>query len=33
MGSHGRRGIAKFVLGSQANRVLTHTTTPMLIVR
>jgi nucleotide-binding universal stress UspA family protein len=33
MGSHGRRGIAKFVLGSQANRVLTHSTTPMLIVR
>ncbi len=33
MGSHGRRGIAKFVLGSQANRVLTHSTVPMLIVR
>jgi nucleotide-binding universal stress UspA family protein len=33
MGSHGRRGLAKFVLGSQANRVLTHSTTPMLIVR
>jgi len=33
MGSHGRRGIAKFVLGSQASRVLTHSTTPMLIVR
>jgi len=33
MGSHGRRGIAKFVLGSQATRVLTHSTTPMLICR
>jgi nucleotide-binding universal stress UspA family protein len=33
MGSHGRRGFARFVLGSQAMRVLTHTTTPMLICR
>jgi nucleotide-binding universal stress UspA family protein len=33
MGSHGRRGIVKFVLGSQATRVLTHSTTPMLICR
>jgi nucleotide-binding universal stress UspA family protein len=33
MGSHGRRGLAKFVLGSQASRVLTHSATPMLIVR
>jgi len=33
MGSHGRRGLVKFVLGSQASRVLTHSTTPMLIVR
>jgi nucleotide-binding universal stress UspA family protein len=33
MGSHGRRGLARFVLGSQASRVLTHSTTPMLIVR
>jgi nucleotide-binding universal stress UspA family protein len=33
MGSHGRRGVVKFILGSQASRVLTHTTTPMLIVR
>jgi len=33
MSSHGRRGIAKFVLGSQATRVLTHTTVPMLICR
>ncbi len=33
MASHGRRGIAKFVLGSQATRVLTHTTVPLLICR
>jgi nucleotide-binding universal stress UspA family protein len=33
MGSHGRRGLVKFILGSQATRVLTHSTTPMLIVR
>jgi nucleotide-binding universal stress UspA family protein len=33
MGSHGRRGVVKFILGSQASRVLTHTTIPMLIVR
>jgi nucleotide-binding universal stress UspA family protein len=33
MGSHGRRGLARFVLGSQAMRVLTHTATPMLICR
>ncbi len=33
MGSHGRRGIVRFVLGSQASRVLTHSTIPMLICR
>ena len=33
MSSHGRRGIAKFVLGSQATRVLAHTTVPLLICR
>jgi nucleotide-binding universal stress UspA family protein len=33
MGSHGRRGVVKFILGSQATRVLTHSATPMLIVR
>jgi len=33
MASHGRRGIAKFVLGSQATRVLTHSTVPLLICR
>ncbi len=33
MASHGRRGIAKVVLGSQATRVLTHSTIPLLICR
>jgi nucleotide-binding universal stress UspA family protein len=33
MASHGRRGIARFVLGSQATRVLTHSTVPLLICR
>ena len=33
MASHGRRGIAKFILGSQATRVLAHTAVPLLICR
>lgn len=33
MSSHGRRGLAKFVLGSQATRVLTNITIPLLIAR
>lgn len=33
MSSHGRRGFAKFVLGSQATRVLTHTSIPLLVAR
>lgn len=33
MASHGRRGFARFVLGSQATRVLTHSTVPMLVCR
>lgn len=33
MASHGRRGLAKVVLGSQATRVLTHSTMPLLICR
>ena len=33
MASHGRRGIARFVLGSQATRVLAHSTVPLLICR
>ncbi len=33
MSSHGRRGLAKFVLGSQATRVLASTTIALLIAR
>jgi nucleotide-binding universal stress UspA family protein len=33
MASHGRRGIAKLVLGSQATRVLAESTTPVLICK
>lgn len=33
MASHGRRGLMRFLLGSQANKVLTHGTTPVLICR
>jgi nucleotide-binding universal stress UspA family protein len=33
MASHGRRGLAKLVLGSQATRVLTHSTVPVLICK
>lgn len=33
MGSHGRRGMSKLLLGSQAHNVLTHTTKPVLIAR
>ncbi len=33
MGSHGRRGVMRFLLGSQANRVVTHSTVPVLIYR
>lgn len=33
MASHGRRGLMRFLLGSQANKVLTHSTTPVLICR
>lgn len=33
MGSHGRRGIKRVLLGSQAYEVLTHSTVPTLIVR
>jgi nucleotide-binding universal stress UspA family protein len=33
MGSHGRRGLAKLFLGSQATRVLTMSTVPVLICR
>jgi nucleotide-binding universal stress UspA family protein len=33
MSSHGRRGIARALLGSQATNVLTHSTVPVLICR
>ena len=33
MASHGRRGIARVLLGSQAVNVLTHSTVPVLICR
>jgi nucleotide-binding universal stress UspA family protein len=33
MASHGRRGLAKFILGSQATRVLAHSAVPLLICR
>jgi nucleotide-binding universal stress UspA family protein len=33
MGSHGRRGLNKLLLGSQAQNVLTHTKRPVLIAR
>ena len=33
MGSHGRRGLEKLVLGSVTQRVLQHATQPVLVVR
>ena len=33
VGSHGPRGIAGLLLGSQATKLLTHTKTPALVVR
>ena len=33
MGSHGRSGIAQFVLGSQTQKVLSHSTVPVLVTR
>ncbi|HWP12285.1 MAG TPA: universal stress protein [Ramlibacter sp.] len=33
MGSHGRHGIEKLLLGSTAQRVLSHTKLPVLVVR
>jgi nucleotide-binding universal stress UspA family protein len=33
MASHGRRGLGRILLGSQANEVLTHSKVPALIVR
>jgi len=33
MASHGRRGMAAMVLGSVTQKVLTHSTTPVLVYR
>jgi nucleotide-binding universal stress UspA family protein len=33
MASHGRRGLAGLLIGSETHRVLTHTTTPVLVYR
>jgi nucleotide-binding universal stress UspA family protein len=33
MASHGRRGLTRLLLGSQANRVVTHSAVPVLICR
>jgi nucleotide-binding universal stress UspA family protein len=33
MASHGRRGVQALLLGSETNRVLTHTNIPVLVVR
>ena len=33
MASHGRRGLAKLILGSQTTEVLTHSTIPVLVCR
>jgi nucleotide-binding universal stress UspA family protein len=33
MGSHGRRGLNRLLLGSQTNNVLAHTTVPVLVTR
>lgn len=33
MASHGRRGISELLIGSETQKVLTHTTIPVLVVR
>jgi nucleotide-binding universal stress UspA family protein len=33
MATHGRRGLNRLLLGSQANAVITHSTMPVLVVR
>jgi nucleotide-binding universal stress UspA family protein len=33
MGSHGRKGVAALVIGSETHKVLTHTTLPVLVCR
>jgi len=33
MASHGRRGIKRLLLGSETQHVLTHSSTPVLVLR
>lgn len=33
MASHGRRGLSRLLIGSQANQVVVHSTVPVLVVR
>ena len=33
MASHGRRGVSALLLGSETQKVLTHTKVPVLVVR
>lgn len=33
MGSHGRRGLNRLLIGSETNKVLTHTSLPVLVIR
>jgi nucleotide-binding universal stress UspA family protein len=33
MASHGRRGVSAFLLGSETQRVLTHCTLPVIVIR
>jgi nucleotide-binding universal stress UspA family protein len=33
MGSHGRKGLDRLLLGSQAQRVLSHSTLPVMVYR
>ena len=33
MASHGRRGVSAFVLGSETQKVLTHSSIPVLVIR
>jgi nucleotide-binding universal stress UspA family protein len=33
MASHGRRGVAALLLGSETNKVLTHSKIPVLVTR
>jgi nucleotide-binding universal stress UspA family protein len=33
MASHGRKGIKRLLLGSETQHILTHSTTPVLVLR